>query len=91
MSSDGYIITNAHVILDEDTSVPMSGVAVLFSDGTQLNATVKGYDSQTDLAVIKVEPSTALSPLNLAIRTRSRSARPRMRSARPAASSWQTP
>ena len=40
----------------------MSGVAVLFSDGTQLNATVKGYDSQTDLAVIKVEPSTALSP-----------------------------
>lgn len=62
MSSDGYIITNAHVILDEDTSVPMSGVAVLFSDGTQLNATVKGYDSQTDLAVIKVEPSTALSP-----------------------------
>ena len=62
MSSDGYIITNAHVILDEDTSVPMSGVAVLFSDGAQLNATVKGYDSQTDLAVIKVEPSTALSP-----------------------------
>ena len=62
MSSDGYIITNAHVILDENTSVPLSGVAVLFSDGTQLNATIKGYDSQTDLAVIKVEPSTALAP-----------------------------
>lgn len=62
MSSDGYIITNAHVILDEDTSQPMSGVAVLFADGTQLNATIRGYDSQTDLAVIKVEPQSALIP-----------------------------
>ncbi|MGM9612788.1 MAG: S1C family serine protease [Butyricicoccus sp.] len=62
MSSDGYIITNAHVILDEDTSQPMSGVSVLFADGTQLSATVKGYDSQTDLAVIKVEPQAALIP-----------------------------
>ena len=62
MSEDGYIITNAHVILDEDTSQPMSGVAVLFSDGSQLNAEIKGYDSQTDLAVIKVEPKEKLTP-----------------------------
>lgn len=62
MSSDGYIITNAHVVLDEDTSLPMSGVAVLFSDGTQLNAAIKGYDAQTDLAVIKVDPQSALLP-----------------------------
>ena len=62
MSSDGYIITNAHVILDENTSQPMSSVSVLFSDGNQLSAQIKGYDEQTDLAVLKVEPQTALIP-----------------------------
>ncbi len=47
MSSDGYIITNAHVILDENTSQPMSNVAVLLANGTTLPAQVIGYDEQT--------------------------------------------
>lgn len=60
MSADGFIITNAHVITDEQSGVPMTSISVLFSDGTQLPAKVYGYDHQTDLAVIKVEPSSAL-------------------------------
>ena len=49
MSEDGYIITNAHVI---DGAV---GLKVVLSDGTEYAAQIVGSDSQTDLAVIKVE------------------------------------
>ncbi len=48
-SSDGYIITNAHVI-EGSTSQK----AVL-SDGTTYEATVIGTDTATDLALIKIE------------------------------------
>ena len=49
MTSDGYIITNAHVV-DGGTSVN-----VVFHDGENLRGTIIGADSTTDLAVIKVE------------------------------------
>lgn len=62
MSKDGYIITNAHVICDENTNQPMSNISVLFSDGSQLTASVIGTDTQTDLAVIKVTPQKDLVP-----------------------------
>ena len=62
MSKDGYIVTNAHVINDEDTNQPMSNISVLFSDGSQLAASVIGSDTQTDLAVIKVTPQKDLVP-----------------------------
>ena len=62
MSKDGYIVTNAHVICDEDTNQPMSNISVLFSDGSQLTASVIGTDTQTDLAVIKVTPEKELVP-----------------------------
>ncbi len=62
MSKDGYIITNAHVVLDENTSQPMQNVSVLLADSQQLDAEVKGYDEQTDLAVLKVEPKSPLTP-----------------------------
>jgi S1-C subfamily serine protease len=48
ISSDGYIITNNHVI--ENTT----SVQVVFADGLELAATVIGTDPSTDLAVIKV-------------------------------------
>lgn len=62
MSKDGYIVTNAHVINDENTNQPMSNISVLFSDGSQLQASVIGSDTQTDLAVIKVTPEKDLVP-----------------------------
>lgn len=55
MSSDGYIITNNHVVEDAQS------VAVQLSDGTQYDATIIGTDEQTDLAVIKVEPEGQLT------------------------------
>ena len=49
ISSDGYIITNAHVIEDAKT------VMIVDSNADQYEATVIGYDTQTDLAVLKIE------------------------------------
>lgn len=56
MTSDGYIITNAHVIEDADLSI-----VVRLYDGSEYNATVVGSDSRTDLAVLKIN-ATDLTP-----------------------------
>ena len=49
ISSDGYIVTNAHVI---DGATALS---ITLNDGTQYEGHVVGSDSRTDLAVIKIE------------------------------------
>ncbi len=49
MTEDGYIITNAHVV-DGGSSVN-----VIFNDDRQVRGTIVGADSDTDIAVIKVE------------------------------------
>ncbi len=46
---DGYIVTNNHVVKDA------SKITVLLNDGRECTATVKGTDSRTDLAVLKIE------------------------------------
>jgi S1-C subfamily serine protease len=48
ISSDGYIVTNHHVIEDAVK------ITVLFSDGRQLQAELKGADPSTDIAVLKI-------------------------------------
>lgn len=55
MSSDGYIITNDHVVSDAQS------VTVQLSDGTRLDAEIIGTDEQTDLAVIKVTTDQELT------------------------------
>ena len=57
MSADGYIITNQHVVTNENTGAVLDKITVVMSDGTNLPAAVKGVDQQTDLAVLKVEPT----------------------------------
>lgn len=49
MSEDGYIITNAHVIAGGKS------VDVLFADDSRRGAFLVGYDSEYDLAVLKVK------------------------------------
>lgn len=51
ISSDGYIVTNHHVIEDAVK------IEVLFSDGRQLRADLKGADPSTDIAVLKIYDS----------------------------------
>ena len=49
--SDGYILTNNHVV--EDTVI----TKVVFSDGRKFEAVVVGTDPLTDIAVLKIEAS----------------------------------
>lgn len=49
VSSDGYVITNAHVVSGA------TKITVSFDDGKELDATLVGADSHTDIAVLKVE------------------------------------
>lgn len=54
-TADGYIITNAHVVVNENTGKKYDKIDVELYDGTIYeNAEVVGYDQYTDLAVIKV-------------------------------------
>ena len=49
ISSDGYIVTNDHVIAGADS------ITALLYDGTEHQATVVGRDAASDLAIIKIE------------------------------------
>jgi S1-C subfamily serine protease len=48
ISSDGYMITNNHVIENAD------GIWVTFSDGRKVSAELSGADPSTDIAILKV-------------------------------------
>jgi putative serine protease PepD len=55
--SDGYILTNNHVI---SAAANGGSITVLFSDGSSAPATITGRDPQADLAVIKATSSKSL-------------------------------
>lgn len=61
MTSDGYILTNSHIINTSDSSIyyEMSDAnkiyVYLYNDETPYEAKIIGIDEKTDLAVIKIE------------------------------------
>jgi serine protease Do len=55
ISTDGYIMTNSHVVEDS------SGMVVTLRDGSTHNAQMVGFDRRTDVAVIKIN-ATDLTP-----------------------------
>lgn len=57
LSSDGYILTNAHVISDDDYGTATK-ITILMSDETEYEAEIAGYDKQTDIAVLKADIGT---------------------------------
>ncbi len=62
MSADGYIITNWHCVVNEETNTVYPRIDVTTYDETVYeDAQVIGYDASTDLAVIKVD-ATDLQP-----------------------------
>lgn len=58
ISSDGYILTNNHVIAGAEK------INIRLHDGTEYEATVVGSDSRTDIGIIKVE-ATNLKPVTI--------------------------
>jgi serine protease Do len=59
ISTDGYIVTNNHVVEDVDK------IEVAFKDGKELPAEIIGRDPATDIALIKVKPEKSLVALPL--------------------------
>lgn len=52
ISQDGYIVTNNHVV---EGAASGGDIAVMFADGSSLDAQIVGRDSNYDIAVIKVD------------------------------------
>lgn len=57
LSSDGYIITNAHVIGNSKTAYALK---VVTSDDKEYTAGVVGFDSRTDIALLKLVDAKGL-------------------------------
>ncbi|MGB3865224.1 MAG: Do family serine endopeptidase [Xanthobacteraceae bacterium] len=55
ISTDGYVVTNNHVIADADE------VNVILNDGSKARADVIGVDKKTDLALLKFKPEKPLT------------------------------
>lgn len=69
ISEDGYILTNNHVINSIDSSFyqvtdATSITVTVFGDNTEYKAEVIGSDTQTDLAVLKIDKSN-LTPAEI--------------------------
>lgn len=70
ISEDGYILTNNHVISSADSSSfyqvsdAKSIKVKIYGDETEYEAEIIGTDSQTDLAVLKID-KTGLTPAEL--------------------------
>ncbi len=60
ISTDGYIVTNNHVIEQADT------ITITFSSGRELQAKLVGRDKDTDIAVLKVNSRTPLPFVEMA-------------------------
>ncbi len=59
ITADGYVVTNAHVIGNSRTAYL---IQVITSDGKTYNAGIVGYDTRTDIAVLKMDKAKNLKP-----------------------------
>jgi putative serine protease PepD len=62
LSADGQILTNNHVV---EAAASSGVIAVTFSDGHTVSASIVGRDPTSDLAVIKAASTTDLHPASL--------------------------
>ena len=62
ITSDGYIMTNYHVI--EPACKYTYKITVLFKDGTSYDASVTGFEEDSDVAVLKIDAND-LSPVSI--------------------------
>jgi putative serine protease PepD len=65
LSADGYVLTNNHVVA-LDSSTGQATVRVRTADGTLYDASVVGTDPTSDLAVVKLEGASGLTPATFA-------------------------
>ena len=65
MTKNGYIITNHHVVHDK-RGKPVDEIKIRLNDKREYVAELIGSDEKTDIAVLKIEISSAISPLSVA-------------------------
>jgi S1-C subfamily serine protease len=68
LDGDGHVVTNAHVITEGRGGNIKSAkdVFVRFSDGNQVSADIVGYDANSDVGLLKIDPKgLELVPLKL--------------------------
>ncbi len=65
LSADGYVLTNTHVVT-LDGAVAEASIQVKASDGSLYAATLVGTDPISDLAVIKLNDASGLTPIEFA-------------------------
>ena len=65
LSADGYVITNTHVVT-LDGATGDAAITATTSDGKVYQAKVVGTDPTYDLAVIKLEDASGLTPIEFA-------------------------
>jgi putative serine protease PepD len=65
LSADGYILTNAHVV-SVNGSTSNVRLSVRTNDGGVYSAKLVGADPTNDLAVVKIEPTKPLIPIQFA-------------------------
>ncbi|HVD29594.1 MAG TPA: trypsin-like peptidase domain-containing protein, partial [Mycobacteriales bacterium] len=64
LTDDGYVLTNNHVVTLEGAGT--GTVQVRTADGTLYDATVVGTDPSSDLAVVKLDGASGLTPATFA-------------------------
>jgi putative serine protease PepD len=64
LTDDGYVLTNNHVVTLDSTGT--GTVQVRTADGTLYDATVVGTDASSDLAVVKLQGASGLTPATFA-------------------------
>ncbi|WFB34438.1 trypsin-like peptidase domain-containing protein [Kiritimatiellota bacterium B12222] len=69
ISEDGYILSNGHVVLGSDPeqpTEPAKRITVILSDERKYSAKVIGFSMDPDVALLKIDPSTPLKPVEFA-------------------------
>ncbi|WP_349863046.1 trypsin-like peptidase domain-containing protein [Leifsonia sp. WHRI 6310E] len=65
LTSDGYILTNTHVVTLDGAASDVS-ISVTDNDGKIYSAKIVGTDPTTDLAVIKLDGASGMTPMTFA-------------------------
>ncbi len=69
ISPDGHILTNGHVVMDPDPEDPRhvaERITVILHDGKNYRARVLGHCLDPDVALIKIDPESPLTPVEIA-------------------------
>ena len=65
MTQDGYIMTNHHVVHDR-RGKPVDEIKIRLDDKREYVAELIGSDKKTDIAILKIEATSAISPITVA-------------------------